>query len=136
MSNSDGSGLLSGLLNAMADAVEKAAAGTALLNGRRRIPASGILYDADLILTASHVIEREDDVPVLLGDGTELTANLLGRDPGSDLAVLRLSSGVDYRHLFNRLISQTVDAVELTEEMYCQIGDIFASIIQRWHRKS
>lgn len=97
MSNSDGNNLLEGLSLAMADAVEKAGAGTVLLNARRRFPASGILYDSDLILTASHVIEREDGVPVILGDGAEHTANLLGRDPGSDLAVLRLSNPVSPR---------------------------------------
>ena len=94
MSSSDDNNLLTGLSKAMADAVEKAGAGTVMLNARRRFPASGILYDSDLILTASHVIEREDDVPVILADGGERTADLLGRDPGSDLAVLRLSSAV------------------------------------------
>jgi S1-C subfamily serine protease len=95
MSNSDGNNPLTGLSNAMADSVEKAGAGTVMLNARRRFPASGILYDSDLILTASHVVEREDEIPVVLADGSEHTANLLGRDPGSDLAVLRLSSAVD-----------------------------------------
>lgn len=92
MSNFDDNNMLSVLSNSMADAVEKAAAGTVLINGRRRFPASGIVYDSDLILTASHVIEREDDIPVVAAEGAEFTANLLGRDPGSDLAVLRLSS--------------------------------------------
>lgn len=95
MSNADENNLLTGLSNAMADAVEKAGTGTVMLNARRRFPASGIVYDSDLILTASHVVEREDEIPVILADGSEHNANLLGRDPGSDLAVLRLSSGVN-----------------------------------------
>lgn len=95
MSNADGNNLLTGLSDAMADAVEKAGTGTVMLNARRRFPASGIVYDSDLILTASHVVEREDEIPVVLADGSEHNANLLGRDPGSDLAVLRLSSGVN-----------------------------------------
>jgi S1-C subfamily serine protease len=103
MSNSDGNNLLTGLSNAMADAVEKAGVGIVMLNARRRFPASGILYEADLVLTASHVIEREDDVPVILADGGERTANLLGRDPGSDLAVLRLSNAVNSRAEFAAL---------------------------------
>jgi S1-C subfamily serine protease len=95
MSNADGNNLLTDLSNAMADAVEKAGTGTVMLNARRRFPASGIVYDSDLILTANHVVEREDEIPVILADSEERTANLLGRDPGSDLAVLRLSSGVN-----------------------------------------
>jgi S1-C subfamily serine protease len=94
MSNPEENNLLSSLSKAMADAVEIGGSGTVLLNARRRFPASGVLYEADLILTASHVIEREDDIPVVLADGSELTADLLGRDPGSDLAVLRLGSAV------------------------------------------
>ena len=71
MSNADENNLLTGLSNAMADAVEKAGTGTVMLNARRRFPASGIVYDSDLILTASHVVEREDEIPVILADGSE-----------------------------------------------------------------
>jgi len=86
--------VLSVLSDAMADAVEKAAASTVLVNGRRRFPASGIAYTSDLILTASHVVEREDEIPVVLSDGNKQTGDLLGRDPGSDLAVLRLGGAI------------------------------------------
>jgi S1-C subfamily serine protease len=85
---------LSVLSDAMADAVEKAALSTVLVNGRRRYPASGIAYATDLILTASHVLEREDEIPVILPDGSKQTGELLGRDPGSDLAVLRLGGAL------------------------------------------
>ena len=86
--------VLSVLSDAMADAVEKAATSTVLVNGRRRYPASGIAYASDLILTASHVLEREDEIPVILPDGSKQTGDLLGRDPGSDLAVLRLGGTI------------------------------------------
>jgi S1-C subfamily serine protease len=78
----------------MANAVEKAGAATVLVDGRRRMPASGIAFATDLVLTADHVIEREEDIPVGLPDGSQLAARLAGRDPGSDLAVLRLPSAV------------------------------------------
>src|SRR5512134_72933 len=78
------------LSDALADAAEKAGKATVLVNARRRMPASGIVYAPDLILTADHVVEREDDIKVLLGDGSELSAKVAGRDAGSDLAVLKL----------------------------------------------
>jgi S1-C subfamily serine protease len=81
---------LQSLSDALAQAVQKAGAATVMVNGRRRMPASGIAYAANLILTADHTIEREDDIPVLLPDGSQVSASLAGRDPGSDLAVLRL----------------------------------------------
>jgi S1-C subfamily serine protease len=74
----------------MAAATEKAAASTVSVNARRRMPASGIVYAPDLVLTADHVIEHEDGITILLANGTEAAAKLAGRDPGSDLALLRL----------------------------------------------
>jgi len=94
MSDSNGNNLLAALSESMANAVEKAGAATVLVDGRRRMPASGIAFAADLVLTADHVIEREEDIPVGLPDGSQLAARLAGRDPGSDLAVLRLPSAV------------------------------------------
>src|SRR5687768_13868544 len=78
------------LSDALADAAETAGKATVLVNARRRMPASGIAYAADLILTADHVIEREEDIKVTLADGTEVPAQVVGRDSGSDLAVLKL----------------------------------------------
>jgi S1-C subfamily serine protease len=78
----------------MVAAVEKAGAATVTVNARRRMPASGVAYAADLILTAEHVVERDDDIHVGLPDGTSLAGSVAGRDPGSDLALLRLEKPV------------------------------------------
>ena len=78
------------LSEAMADAAERAGKSTVLVDARRKFPASGIAISADTILTADHVVEREEDIKVGLFDGMELNARLAGRDPGSDLAVLKL----------------------------------------------
>lgn len=80
------------LSGAMSAAVEKAGAATVTVDARRRLPASGIAYASDLILTANHVVQRDDDLGVILPDGSRLSASVAGRDPASDLAVLRLSS--------------------------------------------
>ena len=83
------------LSDALADAAEKAGKATVLVNARRRMPASGIIYASDLILTADHVVEREDGIKVTLADGAEVSARLAGRDAGSDLAVLKLERPVE-----------------------------------------
>jgi len=88
------SNVLVELSNAMAEAVEKAGTSTVLVNARRRIPATGIAYAADLILTASHVVEREEGITVKLNDGSDVAATVAGRDPGTDLALLRLEQAV------------------------------------------
>ncbi len=82
---------LSDFSNGLSAAVERAGAFTLLVDGRRRYPASGIVYAADLVLTADHVITREENISVAAADGNPLAASVAGRDPGSDLAVLRVS---------------------------------------------
>jgi S1-C subfamily serine protease len=83
--------VLGALSNQMADAVERAAAATVLVNGRQRHPASGIVYAADSILTADHVLEREEELSVQTPDGRTLAAQFVGRDPATDLALLRVA---------------------------------------------
>ena len=78
------------LSDALADAAELAGKSTVLVNARRRMPASGIVFGADLVLTAEHVIEKDEDITVVSADGTEVPAKIAGRDAGSDLAVLKL----------------------------------------------
>ena len=77
--------------NGLSTAVEKGSASTILVDARKRYPASGIAYAEDLVLTADHVVTREEHIKVTLPDGKTLDATLAGRDPGSDLALLRLA---------------------------------------------
>ena len=79
---------LTALSDAMVAAVESVGAATVMVNARRRLPASGIAYAADLILTADHVVERDDDIPIILPDGSQISASVAGRDPGSDIFVV------------------------------------------------
>jgi len=80
------------LSSAMADAVEHAGNATVMVSARQRMPASGVLYTPSLVLTADHVVEMDDEIKIGLPNGEEITATLAGRDPGSDLALLRLAS--------------------------------------------
>jgi S1-C subfamily serine protease len=77
--------------NNLTSAVEKGGAGTILVDARKRYPASGIAYAEDLILTADHVVKHDEDIKVILPNGKESKAAIAGRDPGSDLALLRLT---------------------------------------------
>jgi S1-C subfamily serine protease len=81
----------------LASVVERAARSIVTVAARPRQTATGILWRAEqetIILTADHVIEREEDITVTLPDKREVKAQLIGRDPSTDLAALRLS-GVD-----------------------------------------
>ena len=76
------------LSDGLADAVEGVAPSLVKVYGRRRRSASGVVYESGLVLTASHSVERDEDIWVGLADGTKHEARLLGRDPATDLAVL------------------------------------------------
>ena len=54
---------------------------------------SGFVFAADgLILTNSHVVERAARVHVTLSDGRERQADVVGQDPHTDIAVVRISA--------------------------------------------
>lgn len=52
---------------------------------------SGLIYDRDgHIVTSAHVVENMDEVTVTMNDGSVLTGKVVGRDPKTDLAVVRV----------------------------------------------
>lgn len=82
--------VLRDLSDAMAEAVQTAGSSVVRVEARRRMPASGIVWSADgLIITAHHVVEYDENIRITLPDGSRAKAALVGRDPNSDVAVLR-----------------------------------------------
>src|SRR2546423_15104537 len=86
---------LTTISNQLADAVQAAGAWTVRVQARRGPPASGIALASDQILTADHVVDpaREDSIKIGLPDGSEVGASVVGRDPATDVAILRIASG-------------------------------------------
>ncbi len=55
---------------------------------------SGFIIDASgIVVTNNHVIAQADEIKVRLQDDTEFDAKLLGRDPKTDIAVLKIEPG-------------------------------------------
>src|SRR5438445_13261643 len=77
------------LSTALAGAVERASASVFAVHGRPRLPSTGVHWRAGLIVTASHTVEPDREVTLTAPDGRTLTAQVVGRDPGLDIAVLR-----------------------------------------------
>ena len=82
--------ILADVSDDLAKTVETAAQSVVRVEARRRLPASGIMWSAEgVVVTANHVVERDDKLRVGLPSGDSVDAELAGRDPTTDLAVLR-----------------------------------------------
>ena len=76
----------------MADMIDGAADSVLRVEARRRLPATGIAWSENLIVTAHHVVETDDDISIGTSDGARIDAELIGRDPRYDLALLRVDA--------------------------------------------
>ena len=80
------------LSTSSAAAVDRAARSVVAVHARDRLGASGVLWRDGVVVAASDAVERDEDLAVTLPDGQRLTAALAGRDPTTDIAVLRVES--------------------------------------------
>jgi S1-C subfamily serine protease len=81
------------LSNELVGIVGKSGPGVVRVEARRRYPASGIVWSQDgLVVTAHHVVEQEENIRVGFDKKDTVPAVLVGRDPSTDLAVLRVEA--------------------------------------------
>lgn len=85
--------VISSFSDDIAGLVERAGRSAVAIEGRHRIGSSGFLWKPDVIVTADHAVRRDEDIPVILPDGNRVPAELAGRDPGTDIAILRVKGG-------------------------------------------
>lgn len=78
------------LSNAFVEAAASAGRFVVAVNARHRIPSSGIFWRPGVVVTAEHTLKRDDEIGVTLPDNRTVEATLAGRDPGTDIAVLRV----------------------------------------------
>ncbi|HET6599917.1 MAG TPA: trypsin-like peptidase domain-containing protein, partial [Burkholderiaceae bacterium] len=77
---------------------------------------SGVLVSADgYLLTNSHVIDGADDIEVQLTDGRQARATVIGTDPESDVAVLKIAL-------------ERVPAITFGDADHLQVGDVVLAI--------
>jgi len=60
------------------------------VHARAHYPSSGVHWRPGVIVTADHTIRRDEDIQVTLPDGKRVDAALVGRDPGTDIAALKV----------------------------------------------
>lgn len=82
--------VLETISNEFAAAAEKVGDRVVAVQARRWMPSSGIEWKKGVIVTVHHGVQRDEDIQVLLGSGRAVSATLAGRDPSTDIAVLRI----------------------------------------------
>ena len=75
--------------NALAQITDRAAANIVAVHAEARGSASGVIWRSGVIVTAEHALRRDEEIHVTLPDGRVVPATLIGRDPSTDLAVLK-----------------------------------------------
>ena len=76
-----------------AELVERVASSIVAVDGGGRWPSSGIHWRSGVIITAEEVLERDENIKLTLPGGPVADASLAGRDPTTDVAVLRFQPG-------------------------------------------
>jgi S1-C subfamily serine protease len=71
-------------------AVARAGASVVAVHARPRLDASGLYWGNHIVVAADHTVRRDEDLRVTAPDGRALAAELAGRDPGTDIAVLKV----------------------------------------------
>jgi S1-C subfamily serine protease len=72
--------------------VERAASSVVAVHGGGRWAASGIHWRSGVLVTAEERLERDENITLTLPGGREIEASLAGRDPTTDVAVLRFQA--------------------------------------------
>jgi len=65
------------------------------VDGRAEHTSSGIVWRRDSVLTAAHAIRRETNIGVIFAPGRSVVARLIGRDRGTDIALLKLDQDIE-----------------------------------------
>lgn len=73
----------------IADLVSRLAPHVVRVDGGHRWGGTGTVWSDDLVVTANHVVERDENVELGLDDGSTVQASVVGRDPQTGIALLR-----------------------------------------------
>jgi S1-C subfamily serine protease len=77
--------------NAVADLVQRLSPGVVRVDAGHRFGGSGTAWSSDLVVTASHVVERDEDIEIGLDGDKTATATVVGRDESTNVALLRVT---------------------------------------------
>jgi len=101
-------------------AVEMVASSIVAIEARPRVATSGIIWrEGGVIVSTNHTIRRDEGITVALEGGRTTSATLVGRDAGTDLAVLKIG---------DEEIAKSLKPAEITETSEIKVGNIVLAV--------
>jgi serine protease DegQ len=101
------------LSNALANATERAAASAVAVHTESRGSSSGVIWRSGVIVTSEHALRRDEEIQVTLPNGRVASASLVGRDPSTDLAVLKCAEATTAAEAFGDLAALKAGSLTL-----------------------
>ena len=86
---------LGALSGQIAGAVERVSPSIVAIDARPRVRTSGVIWRPGIVVSTNHTIKRDEEITVTLHSGQQVGATVVGRDGGTDLAVLRLENSTE-----------------------------------------
>lgn len=103
----------------MAAAVERAAASVVAIDARPRVATSGVIWREGIIVSTDHTIRRDENISVAFADGRTANASLVGRDAGTDIAVLKIET---------EEIAESSKPADVSETSEMKVGNIVLAV--------
>src|SRR6184192_2529853 len=116
--SSEAGGTLVALSNDLAGAVERGGRALVAVNARPRTPSSGVYWREGVVVTADHTVKRDEEISITFPDGRAAPATLAGRDPSTDLAVIRVEAA-------------SLPAAEIADASSLQVGHMVLAVGRR-----
>ena len=113
----DDGGMLTDFSNQIADVVAAVAPSVVQVQGGHRRPVSGLAYAADAVVTTARAVGGDDHPRVRRADGTVLEAELVGIDPATHVALLKVPG---------------LDAKPLTPGASARVGNFAVAVARSW----
>ena len=83
--------------NAIAGVVSQASKFVVTVHAGTRFASTGVVWQPGVVVTTDHTVRQEEDLRITLPNGSTISAALVGRDPGTDLAILRFEGESEVR---------------------------------------
>lgn len=117
--NTESGNRLSDFSAQITKAVETAAPSIVAIDARPRAATSGILWREGIIVSTNHTIRRDENITVAFADGRTAKATLVGRDAGTDLAVLKIEDSE---------IAESLKPAEIVDTSEIKVGNFALAV--------